>query len=118
MESENDERCRDVLIVLSSSLFYSCKQIDQTIFESLFVFSTYFVWITFYRQNFDQIRSELARYEEIFACKLIDGSSLLSSRLFRANHDMELLKVPISEVNCSNSMGRQLDFHEDANVRV
>ena len=99
MESKNQERCCFVSIGFFSSLFYSCKQIDQTIFESLFVFSTYFVWITFYRQNFDEIRSELARYGAILAGALVDGMPLLSPRLFRANHDMELLKVPITEVN-------------------
>ncbi|CAF3036758.1 unnamed protein product [Rotaria sp. Silwood2] len=62
----------------NGDLFYSCTYIDRTIYESLFIFSTYFTWITFYRQNFDLIRNELAR-------------------LFRADGDVEMLQIPMTE---------------------
>ncbi|UJR26707.1 hypothetical protein I4U23_008023 [Adineta vaga] len=64
----------------SGDLFYSCANIDRTIHESLFIFSTYFIWITFYRENFTLIRMELAR-------------------LFRAGGDVELIKIPTAEVD-------------------
>ncbi|CAF4580040.1 unnamed protein product [Rotaria sp. Silwood1] len=62
----------------NGDLYYSCTHIDRTIYESLFIFSTYFTWITFYRQNFDSIRNELAR-------------------LFRADGDVEMLQIPTTE---------------------
>ncbi|CAF3639262.1 unnamed protein product [Rotaria sordida] len=62
----------------NGDLYYSCTYIDRTIYESLFIFSTYFTWITFYRQNFDLIRNELAR-------------------LFRADGDVEMLQIPMTE---------------------
>ncbi|CAF5216980.1 unnamed protein product [Rotaria magnacalcarata] len=63
----------------NGDLFYSCTYLDRTIYESLFIFSTYFIWIIFYRQNFDLIRNELAR-------------------LFRADGDIEMLQIPMKEV--------------------
>ncbi|CAF2124736.1 unnamed protein product [Rotaria magnacalcarata] len=62
----------------NGDLFYSCTYLDRTIYESLFIFSTYFIWIIFYRQNFDLIRNELAR-------------------LFRADGDIEMLQIPMKE---------------------
>ncbi|CAM2702210.1 unnamed protein product [Rotaria socialis] len=62
----------------NGDLFYSCTYLDRTIYESLFIFSTYFIWIIFYRENFDLIRNELAR-------------------LFRADGDIEMLRIPMKE---------------------
>ncbi|CAF3684617.1 unnamed protein product [Adineta steineri] len=62
----------------NGDLFYSCTNIDRTIHESLFILSTYLIWITFYRQNFDLIQIELAR-------------------LFRAGSNVETIKIPITE---------------------